>query len=52
VVGQRKGPSGANAPPVHDIKKYLGKSCALQRYFNFLISQYLIYRVYQKKGDL
>jgi hypothetical protein len=23
VVGQRKGPSGANAPPVHGIKKYL-----------------------------
>jgi hypothetical protein len=23
VVGQRKGPSGANAPPVHGIKKCL-----------------------------
>ena len=27
VVGQRKGPSGANAPPVHGIKKCLGSSC-------------------------
>jgi hypothetical protein len=24
VVGQRKGPSGANAPPVYGIKKCLG----------------------------
>jgi hypothetical protein len=24
VVGQRKGPSGTNAPPVHGIKKCLG----------------------------
>jgi hypothetical protein len=24
-VGQRKGPSGANAPPVHGIKKCLGR---------------------------
>ena len=26
VVGQKKGPSGANAPPVHGIKKCLGTS--------------------------
>ena len=26
VVGQRKGPSGANAPPVHGIKKCLARS--------------------------
>jgi hypothetical protein len=26
VVGQRKGPSGANAPPVHGIKKCLVRS--------------------------
>jgi hypothetical protein len=26
VVGQRKGPSGANAPPVHGIKKCLDRS--------------------------
>jgi hypothetical protein len=26
VVGQRKGPSGANAPPVHGIKKCLETS--------------------------
>jgi hypothetical protein len=25
VVGQRKGPSGANAPPVHGIKKCVAK---------------------------
>jgi hypothetical protein len=34
VVGHRKGPSGANAPPVHGIKKCLGKmraSCTFEK---------------------
>jgi hypothetical protein len=34
VVGQRKGPSGANAPPVHGIKKCLELLYMLQAGFN------------------
>ena len=32
VVGQRKGPSGANAPPVHGIKKCLERPQETLRY--------------------
>jgi hypothetical protein len=37
VVGQRKGPSGANAPPVHGIKKCLVKTAkfALKNIWDF-----------------
>ena len=34
VVGQRKGPSGENVPPVHGIKKCLGKKAQHQHWYN------------------
>jgi hypothetical protein len=49
VVGQRKGPSGANAPPVHGIKKCLVESFAVihlrgvstNNYISILFSYYI-----------
>ena len=53
VVGQRNGPSGANAPPVHGIKNALG-TCAWNGLFccaeflSFQTTNFSVFTVYMK----